>query len=912
MNISFNRISNIKFNNNVRTPSFKSSDLGEDKFVKSSETSNDTAFNDVIDEILSGLSGKEVDIAKRVIDEKIVFSFFDFLCNDKKFHSAMRKTPQSPVAILFDGSEEQKISETMLKYLDKAKIKKIKDLSAAIDVYNTPRVKNTFDKATLEFFEIYGQIQDKRDFVNYPELLLHLNDLYHNQEPEKLTKTFSAFTQVLKFVEAKNIDEFKEKFGHLSSDFNDFNSIHDISKAVISVFDTCPKKLDLLSPFVSGKTTDEIFDNACALYVSNPDIIDTLYKENNGESLGDIKEILPFALARKDLSKRGLALLSPSFNDFSTPQDKLRFYRLLNNNDVSVNNFKKLYSNLIISDVEPISFIHNKQSIIENLTKKEKNNVGNATAIYFNFADVLNVAYLAENSSDIIDQTHSLIKNCKFKSSSDILNFYNQCNVHKKKVKSISSEELVDFIDLMRFVDKSVLSDSKKMKTIRLEELRQLRNEYNSVKEPIEQFLLNSSNNLFLEETPFSIFKKYRNEFVGASVDEINSKLSDIDKFNIKNPQELFGKNLEMQRFGEFFSSQNELTSFIIKNEISFDKSKEDEEYKQDCRFILSFLYNPNDVEGSLSQIKKLSDSKFLIKSKNLLSNLILLNLSYEQRRKLIDVILNNDFKTYANFEKFLQKYQVDKKSPAKLIEFLDENTKNLSFSEIETRLNDLDTLLKESNFPLLLNADNIANLSYDDLLQYKTVDNNINLKVLNKLLDLQSDVSPVLALPNVYTKQNDASKYRITSELLGTKSNAQSYSKLISFLFGNQALKDLSHTEIVDLCNDVPDYFVDFVNRMSTTSTGKNYNMSLHSKLRIIERFLMLDIKSDEDFNKPEIKQKLQNVLDSIYNQEQLLMKKSSEGERILFNSLYDGKEIESVFTKSGILITAVEKTRY
>ena len=55
--------------------------------------------------------------------------------------------------------------------------------------------------------------------------------------------------------------------------------------------------------------------------------------------------------------------------------------------------------------------------------EQEKNSVGNATAIYFNFADVLNVAYSAENSSDIINQTYSLIKNCKFKSSSDIMRF---------------------------------------------------------------------------------------------------------------------------------------------------------------------------------------------------------------------------------------------------------------------------------------------------------------------------------------------------------------------------------------------------------------------------------------------------------------------------------------------------------
>ena len=69
----------------------------------------------------------------------------------------------------------------------------------------------------------------------------------------------------------------------------------------------------------------------------------------------------------------------------------------------------------------------------------------------------------AENPSEIINETYSLIKNCKLKSSADMLNFYNQCNIPNGKAKSLTNEQFLDFIDLMKFVDKSDFKDLKKV-----------------------------------------------------------------------------------------------------------------------------------------------------------------------------------------------------------------------------------------------------------------------------------------------------------------------------------------------------------------------------------------------------------------------------------------------------------------
>lgn len=922
MKISFNSIPYLnKINEGKKQPSFRSADIGEDKFIKSSSNNSGiddyiafvdmtSASRDLFDSIDIGDPELKLSIFKKIHDEAVLEGIFSAMASDDTLSFFKKHFSYGSVkrfAEIFPN--DPILVDTCFEYFDKAKIKTCPELISAVEMYSLPRVNKVYDKATLNFFEIYGQLNDRNDMRNYPELLLHLNDLFNDETPENLSFIYSSFTGILKLLDVKNIDEFKEKFKHLAPDFNDFSSIHDIGLAMLEIQDHYGKKIDLLAPFVSGNSYDERSDNACKLYSSMPDIIDALYKENNGKSLGDFNDYFSLLSSSKDLSKKGISLLKPYFNDFSTPKDKLRFFRLLSNNGVSINNFKKLYSKQIISDIDPLPLIYNKPSIAEFISQKEKMNESNASSIYFNFPEIFNVAYLAENSSDILSETYSLIKNCRLKSSSDVLDFYNQCNIPNGKAKTLTQEQFVDFIDLMKFVNKDDFKDLKKVKKIRLDDLRKTRQEFEIVKDKIENFLLNNSKNLFLHQTPLSIFNTYKSELIGATDAQIETFLFEIDRFNIKNDAENRMKNFEIDRLQNYFPTRKDVLSFVILNEISFDNAKEDEEYKLNCNKILKALYRPYAQEESFDLIKKLSDSKFLINSKNSLNDLLNRKLDVATTYNLIDTLLDKQVKSYNLFENFVREYEVDEKSFGKLVEFIKNTPDDITFGNVLFQLRNLKFELEKSGFPLTLTADNLSNLSYDDLLNFKTPNNEIDIKILNKLLGLSDNQSPVLSLPNVYTDRSQHDRFKIAFELLNVKAGSDSYPLLIKFLFGKN-FNNVSHSEIKKCSYEIPEYFIDFVNSKFKAPNGKDYNMSLHSKLRIIERFLMEDIETQEDFISIDTYKKLDSLLNSIYNKEQLMFKNSVGGERILFNSIYNGKVIETVFNKSGVLVTAVEKS--
>lgn len=913
-NITFHKINRV----GCSTPSFCAKKSGKDEFVKG-QTAQDFDYSDYYASILNDdfsdsedLSQLPEDVLKRVKEEYVFEGFVDALSQRGVPQGLKMNHPRQPIKDYISMiSANQQVSDLLYETFSKANITTAGELGRVMEVYANPKVKKHYEKANIDFFEIFGELNNKSDMISFPDFLLHFKDLAYEKDITDTKQMFEDFCTVFRDLGVKDTDDFCSKFYHLAPDFNDFRQMSDCCDALGYIIQTYDHKIALLTPVAERNKSNNKLNSPQKIYSAIPEVIDTLYELHNGAGFLDLEDYIDLAVSNKNISSKTLSYVKPYFNNFNEPTDDVRFYRLLKNSDISINNLNKIYSKIIVSDFETMPLINNMQNIVSLLAEKDKMNYHLAKDLYVNFADILNVAYSSENSSsDVLSDTFDLIKTCKFKDSSDVLNFYNQANLPNKKSKSITSSEFIDFIDLMKFVNKTDFADPKKVKKIRLDDLKKLREEFNVVKEPIEQFLLNDSNNLFLQETSLSIFNKFRNELVGISTDEMNAKLFELDKFNIRNAEENSRKNLEMERFETFFPSRKALISFVIKNEISFDDSKEEDEYKYNCSRILHSLYQPNKVEESFEQIKKLSNSKFLLKSKNSLNSFFARNFSTVENRRIINTLIDKKVKNYGSFETFVNKYEVDKSSYIKLINFIANMPNEIDFNEIVEKIEQLDSLLENSNYPLELNADNISKLTYDDLCSAKTQDKKLNVNVLNKMLDLPLDKNPVLKLPKVYSKENYATKSKITTEIFGIKDNSEINSKLIEFLYGDEVPSNLSHNKIKKYSYFVPDYFVDFVNSMSKTADGKNYNMSLHSKLRIIERFLMGDIKTDSDFSASETKQKIDNILNSIYNQQQLSIKSSGDGNRILFNSNYDDKTIESVFSKNGMLITAVEKS--
>lgn len=922
MKISFNKISNIKVNNIATTMiSFRSADLPNDMLVKNSHIEESSADNETAGNLIgtesSGFNLQDFvnEICQRVQQEFYVSTSLDNLSSKSIIDDFKFRKAKMPVAKYLDlVMTKQSAKENHLQMFNLGNIKTCADLARFLELYHQNQVKNVFRYSLTELFEIYGKLNDKDNVKKYPELLLALIHSSNDDENVQNDNVYEKYCQFFDKLGIKDLPNFIKTFDYLKPEFNSFETNFDVVSAIKHVESTNSKKTDLLKPIIENFKNNKNLKSPEQVYFSIPDIVDYLYEKNNGENLGELQNYIDMAVSHSKFSSKIMSVIQSDFNKFSLPEDKIRFYKLLKQNNVSISDFNKIFSNTILSDYEPMSLIYNKQSIVNSLSENDKKYQHTINDIYLNFADVLNVAYESENSSsNLLFETYDVIKKCKFKNSQDLLNYYNQVNSPNPRVKNITSDNLVEFIDLMKFVEKSEFSDAKKFRKVRLDSLRQLRNEYNRAKEPIETFLLNFSNNLFLNETTFSIFDKYKSEFIGASEEDITSKLSELDRFNIKNAEENYQKNLEMDKFKEFFSSRKDLINFVIKNEISFNNSQDEAKYKENCRSILYSIYITGKGSERFENISKLSDSKFLINSKNTLPNLLNLNLSTQDKAKAINTFVNKNVKNYASFEAFVNKYEVDNNSFMKLVDFISNLPEDVSFEDVLPKLEKVEKLLKTTNYPITLNADNIGNLTYDDLQNSYPHEKILpdRIKILNKLVGLGPQENPIVKLPKSNMTDFYTNKYKIAAEIFQIREHSDNYPKLVKLLYDGELEKDSVLANIHNYISYIPNEFVDFVKKMNVLN-GKEYNMTLHSKLRIIERFLMDDIHSMEDFNSPNVKKELKKILKSIYLQKPIDMESSSDDERLILDSLYKNTVLENIFSKDGILITSVEKSHY
>ena len=82
---------------------------------------------------------------------------------------------------------------------------------------------------------------------------------------------------------------------------------------------------------------------------------------------------------------------------------------------------------------------------------------------------------------------------------------------------------------------------------------------------------------------------------------------------------------------------------------------------------------------------------------------------------------------------------------------------------------------------------------------------------------------------------------------------------------------------------------------------------MTLHSKLRIIDRFALSDNRSIKNLNTEETTCLLKDILKTIYTQIPIQIKGHEESKRIIIQTVYNNQTIESVFNGEGKLITAI-----
>ena len=657
------------------------------------------------------------------------------------------------------------------------------------------------------------------------------------------------------------------------------------------------------------------------IYTAIPDIVDYYYAETEGKSLGDLSSIIELALSHGKLKTQALKQLEVSKKELKTPEQKIEFYRFLKDCDVSITDFNAIAGKSFIENPQHdiLDQLINKKYLSECIQELKGCKKEDAEEFYRGFTDVINATYDEEtgdleNLSTIID----IANKYNIKNSDGILRLYNDAT--KQNKKSMTTEELCNFIDLFKYSDaKNILEDAKRQKVKAIDLLTAEKQAFEKIKQEIEDYIQNDDSAYFAGESALSIYKKYTKLFKDAN-DSVFTILEIISGKDTQAAEKQKQKEESINAFSKYFSSKEETLNFINANQIKFETKQREIEYKDNCITILNALLSTQNAD---EKIEYFTNSGFLTKSKNRLNEFLAKTPQAKTRQEVLSIIAEKKIPSINHLEKFLHDFGTDNNSDIKLLEFLRNLPDNIDFTECLQILNNLQKKLNNLNLPIQITADNINRI---DLSEYKS-SNKIQSQEIAALLDKMllptQGKNFLTALPDSTQKTtNKISAYKIAKELAFNLDNSQeSYHNLTRILgLSKSSLNltaDISTYLYIDaILEKLPQEFIDFVNSDDwlkySDEEGKEIpNVSLHARLRAIDRFALNGIDDINELYSEETKEKLRNLFRSVYTQTPIDIKGTEQTKQIVANHMHNSVVLETVFSPKGKLVTIVQKRK-
>lgn len=881
----------------------------------------DEVENDFLKQMASDLSGKISDFTDLIKYEQMESQFETVLelYSDKKIRERLKPVRNNKIDDYLYGTLDM-LPDSQLEYIVtlflSAGFKNVANLETFAQIYS--RNPKPFAGQALETVEIYGVLKNKDDLSKYGELLLYLYNEEHSKENADYG-VLNRTTEFLKQIGLNNFDDFESKFGHLKSKFNGFEDIIDKADAIAYAQKTYEAKTQLLDGVLKQNPLLKS-QNAQKVYSSINDVVDYFYEKNNGQSLDGLSNIIEYAAFQNKFKPIGLKQIAPNFNELKTPEDKIEFYYFLKDCGISISDFNALVGKMIISDIQPLDIYRNKEEIVEQIaqikgsSKKEDN-----FETYKKFKDVANATYDADaQNSDNIRILINIINRFKLKDSNSFLEFYNKSSGVKKQ--NISSNELRQFVELFKYNDSSLLSDeARRQNTTVIELLTQEKEKFLSLKDEIEKFMISDEKSYFAGETSLSVYKKYRDSLV-ENPQNVDVVLQNVVNFDIKGQEEYQAKAEHIKRFSPFFEDKEALINFFSQNNITFDGSQEDNDRLNNAYTIFNALYDANNKEKSAQRIKYFAQSGFLTKSESKLNEFIYKMPYDETKKSVLSLIADKKIPSLNHLEKFFKQYGTKTTDGKELISFL--RTLPDDFTSGMVALSHIQTEIDKLNIPVRLNGDNVISIDMDrfyNLQRYSTDD---VIDLLNSIYNTSEDINFLGVMSASGNHQDDEiDSFKVAKEIaMRIEKSSESYSNIAKLLqIDKRTLGlewDCSTYIYARAIQDVlPKELVDLVKSDDWTKCVKGVNkpalLSLHARLRAIDRFALDGVKDIKNINSPEVKQKLKNLLATVYTSKPTEIRSSDVDDKIIVDFIHDGKEVEVVFGQDGRMVTVVPRRK-
>lgn len=776
--------------------------------------------------------------------------------------------------------------------------------------------KRIFSSQMIEAVKIYGYLNEKNDINNYGEMLLYI----FNQESDSDNPDYDKLNKTIKFLQnigLKSFKDFDKKFEHLKDKFNNFADIGDKIDAIDYIMQTYRPKIDFIEGIINQKGLKNL--NAAKIYANINHIVDYLYEKNNGESLSPLEDILETISQRNKIKSYAYNTAALLCNEFKNPDDEMEFYSLLTECSVSIDDFNEIAKKSIISDNDVLENIVAYDSVSREISFNEGINIRQSRDLYKKFSDLFNAVYKTDEGINEIKTLLEVIHRFEIKNTSSMLDFYN--NANGTKVKSISSEEFLKFIDLFKYSDSdNLLKEAKLKKTTAVDILLAEKSQFERVEPIISDFIINDKTAYFAGKGTLEIYKEYK-DLINKNPDNTLQILQNIINLKVNDSDEYKHKSEEVNKFAQYFEDNKLLALFLANNKVNFDDEEESKIYREQCLSILRLIKCQNNPEKSSEIIKYISQTGFITKSKSVLTEFINSQAEQTDKNEILLISADKHIVSLTSLVNFIRNYKSEDGHYENIIQHLKSQPANIDFTAYKKVLSNIQNKIDSLNIPLKINNDNILNV---DISRFSPdTDDKEFYQMLNKIFNAAQRQNFITKIPGILRQntQQHFSKYRIASEIVSKIDKTdESYSNIASlFKIDRKSLgleNDCADSIYIKKVEEVlPKEFIDFINSndwlLYDKQSNKIPNLSLHARMRIIDRFAIADIQDINELYSDKTKKKLHQLFKSAFSDLPSCVKGPKDGNVFITNFDYNSNVIEAVFSQDGTMVTIVPKSR-
>ena len=770
---------------------------------------------------------------------------------------------------------------------------------------------NLFLDNLEDAFLACGILKSYDDMSQFPYFVHHI--YFH--ELDKENPEFEKLNTYIDFMKSCSMhtgDYFDYRFQTLKQRFNNFDTYGDKIDALdymMSVKDDKFEKLqDVINnhTFLNGKKP-----TAQELYLNIGYVVDYFYEKNNGESLDGLDEVINIACSRNNLKENVKRSFDAFFNNFTEHQDDISFYQMVSKAGLTASEINEYVRGRHLADVSLIDRIQMRQPILEKISFISDMPYQSICQIYKSFSPILAAPLDKNDSFENLDLFLKIISKYKIANFDSFCDFYKKCTKDKSKI--LNSNQIREFIEAFQFVPetKNVLTDIKGKNILPINYIKSFEEKFEQSKEVISSSLEKINSKYFIGLSALDVFKRYYDVFEknGVSVETIQS----IVNLESKTSEDYLKRIETTKPFEQYFNSKNEVLEFFFENNLKFDDSKESSQNRDVCLKLIQALKEA-DSDNFSENLLKVNENGFFKNSKTSLNKIS----QYDsQLPKILKIVRDKNIQNPEKLLEFFDSYSVKSKID-NLLEHLEKIPEDMDIQEYLDILSGCQEIIKKYSSLRGITNNNISKVNVE---KYRNFDFKSGNAINSILCDFVS--SPIKAnyisfLPDSTTNaKKEFDKYRIASEIATCLHKGGESYRNIKTLFGLPTSKSNEYGadsyEVNAIKKLLPDEFVNLVNSNDWVIEigDKKVNLTLHSRLRLIDRFALSPDRKFEKLYSPETIEYLKEILETIYLKEPKTISQVTNG-NIAVEVEYNGEIIRTIFNKQGKMITSYFKDKY